>query len=71
MKKSINMDVKSLVLMLFAVIGVGCTSVSTHNSAKCFDLVDSQELIQLYDKHNPCESGENWLSLESFEKSCN
>lgn len=40
------------------------------NSAKCFGLVGSQELAQLYDKHDPCDSEEGWLSRESFEESC-
>lgn len=41
------------------------------SSAKCFDLVNSQELVQLYGKYDPCDSKAGWLSQENFEKSCN
>lgn len=40
------------------------------NSMKCFDLYNSEQVLALYKKYDPCESKETWMDSSSFEKAC-
>lgn len=40
------------------------------NSAKCFDLYHSSELSKLFERFDPCQSKDSWLSEDDYYKSC-
>ncbi len=40
------------------------------NSAKCIDLYNSDDLHQLYLKHTPCKSLDNWWDKKDYKESC-
>lgn len=40
------------------------------NSMKCFDLHDSEQVLELYKKNDPCASKEAWMDGASFEEAC-
>lgn len=40
------------------------------NSAKCFDLFKSPEVLNLYNKHDPCLLVNEWLDPNEFKEAC-
>lgn len=40
------------------------------NSMKCFDLYNSEQVLGVYKKYDPCDSKAHWLEDSDFEKAC-
>lgn len=40
------------------------------NSAKCFDLFKSPEVLNLYNRHDPCLPANEWLDPNEMNESC-